>query len=78
MINLEQIDLTANRSDQLKVYTYSLFFWTCCFAAVNQKTHFKNLPKKSVDDIKNRIISILHGQLALWVPLYIILCTTCA
>lgn len=39
--------------------------WTLLFMIVNNTVVIKNIKKKEVDDIKNRIISILHGLTSL-------------
>ncbi|CAD8098620.1 unnamed protein product [Paramecium sonneborni] len=73
MLNLENIDLVNSTSDQVKVLSYSFFIWTSIFAIVNQKVHQKNQPKKVQDDVKNRIVSIIHGCLTFWAAAYIVL-----
>lgn len=73
MLNLENIDLINSTSDQVKVFCYSFFIWTSIFVLVNQKVHLKSQQKKVQDDIKNRIVSILHGAVTFWAASYIVL-----
>jgi len=55
------LDLVDSHGDQLKMFLYCLIFWSAAFWLVCDKIRIKSLAKKKGDDVKNRIISILHG-----------------
>lgn len=57
------------------MFGYSFFIWVSIFAVVNQKLKLKNQTKKVRDDIKNRVVSIIHGAVTFWAATYIVLCT---
>jgi len=47
------------------MFVYCLMFWMTAFWLVCDKVRIKSLEKKKGDDVKNRIISILHGLMVL-------------
>lgn len=52
---------------------YLLIFWFVLFFLVNYGYSTTKLPKKELDDVKNRIISIIHGQFTLILTFYLLL-----
>jgi len=47
---------------KFQLFVASALAWTALFMIVNYTVTAKNLKKKDLDDIKNRIVSILHGS----------------
>jgi len=55
------LDLVDSLSAQLKLLTYSTIAWFVVFWIVSDNVRPKGLKKRQVDDVKNRIVSIMHG-----------------
>ena len=68
------LDLLEVRPDQMKFFLSTLLVWCGLFMIVETKVKFKRIPKKSADDIKNRLVSIIHGMVSFWASFYILLC----
>lgn len=50
---------------KFQLFLASSVAWTAIFLVVNSSISAKNLKKRDLDDIKNRVISILHGLFSL-------------
>ncbi|KAL4498046.1 hypothetical protein ABPG72_014903 [Tetrahymena utriculariae] len=59
--NLNKYDLRNNLQDQLTVFGYSFIFWVAYFFIINKTVEVKGVSQKSLNDIKNRIVSATHG-----------------
>jgi len=53
-----------NIHTQLYIIGCSLVAWTVLFLAINHNVYFSKLSKKENEDIKNRIVSTIHGLYA--------------
>ena len=66
-------DFSTNLA-KLKLFFIFSFLWTLLFLIINYTVYperkYKNLSKKSADDIRNRIISIIHGLTSFILTLY--------
>lgn len=58
--------LATNSSSQILFTFVFLVFWSILYTAVNYAFNFKSLLEKDSNDVKNRIISIVHGVLSFW------------
>eukprot|EP01017_Pseudomicrothorax_dubius_P017057 TRINITY_DN1936_c0_g1_i4.p1 TRINITY_DN1936_c0_g1~~TRINITY_DN1936_c0_g1_i4.p1 ORF type:complete len:264 (+),score=51.90 TRINITY_DN1936_c0_g1_i4:75-866(+) len=56
---------TLSAFDKFGLFVASAGAWTALFLVIDRTITSKNLKRKDVDDIKNRIVSILHGLIAL-------------
>jgi hypothetical protein len=49
--------------------------WCGVFMIVEKKVKFKRISKRNADDIKNRLVSIVHGIVSFWASFYILAST---
>jgi hypothetical protein len=58
-------------SNRLIIYFGATVCWSIVFLVVNNTVRFSSkIPKREADDLRNRIVSILHGLFALFVSGY--------
>lgn len=67
-------DLVNDRYNQARLFLYSLLIWAFIFIVIEKKVNFKSISKPLSNDIKNRLVSIIHGLMAFWGSVYLLTC----
>ena len=62
------------RSDQTRALISAFIGWCSVFLLIDKKFKFKSVSKAVGNDIKNRIISMMHGFLTFSAALYVVTC----
>lgn len=62
--------LSVNSTSQIIFTIIFLIFWSILYTVVNHVCNFKSLSPKDSDDVKNRIVSIVHGVASFWFATY--------
>jgi TLC domain. len=58
-------------TERITYYFLATIAWTLIFLVVNKTLRFSSkIPKKEADDLRNRVVSIMHGLFALFVSGY--------
>jgi hypothetical protein len=68
-----KFDLVNSTFDQLSMTAILIAAWTILFLLINSLVKLPNMKLKQANDTKNRIVSIMHGLLTLFMSVYIIL-----
>ena len=62
--------LSVNSTSQIIFTIIFLIFWSILYTIVNNLCKFKSLSTKDANDVKNRIVSIVHGVASFWLATY--------
>lgn len=62
--------LSVNSNSQILFTIIFLIFWSVLYTIVNYACNFKSLSVKNANDVKNRIVSIVHGIVSFWLATY--------
>lgn len=62
--------LSVSSNSQIIFTVIFLIFWSILYAVVNYTCNFKSLSTKDANDVKNRIVSIVHGIASFWFASY--------
>ena len=62
--------LSHDSNSQITFIVIFLVFWSLLYTIVNLTCNSKSLSTKDSNDVKNRIVSIVHGIGAFWLAAY--------
>lgn len=62
--------LTKKLSSKIILLVIFTIAWTLLYAIINYAFKFKGLSEKNSNDVKNRMVSIVHGVITFWVSAY--------
>lgn len=62
--------LSVDSNSQIIFTLIFLVFWSVLYTIVNHACDFKSLSVKDSNDVKNRIVSIVHGVISFWFATY--------